>query len=81
MRKYELYFVHFIVDEVYQNSIAKLKIQPKADAMKRVFMVYQKAVLGMEEKEQVFKSFKRSGLTLIEWGGTELPPSYITLTK
>jgi hypothetical protein len=81
MLKEESYLVQFVIDEAYEKNIASMKITPKPDVMKRVFMLFQKAELGMKPKKQEFTPIMRKGFTVIEWGGTELPEGYITFIK
>lgn len=64
--------IQFIVDEDYDQRIAKLTINPQPDRMKRVYIV----VAGMESSfnpyrviPQQLTSFERTGFTLLEWGG------------
>ena len=66
-------FVHFVLNEEYAEEIAGLNVNPKPDAMLRVFMFYQPMTEYKELKPQVFEPFKRTGFTLVEWGGGEIP--------
>ena len=69
-------FIQFLVDKQYDEMIAGLDVCPKPDAQLRVFMSYHLMELPFvpfKYEPQIFSSFERSGLTLIEWGGAELP--------
>jgi hypothetical protein len=55
----------------YTNA-ARLKINPKPDAILRVFMVFKSQDKQIEIPPQQIKTFKRQGFTVVEWGGTEL---------
>lgn len=49
---------------------AKLNITPKPDSMLRVYMVFKPLKAPVKIKEQKLVPFKRSGFTVVEWGGT-----------
>ena len=51
---------------------APLIITPKPDSMLRVFMVFKPLNEEIKIEPQEIKPFKRSGFTVVEWGGTEL---------
>lgn len=55
----------------YEES-AKLDITPKPDSILRVFMVTKPLEEKIDIAPQEIKPFRRSGFTVIEWGGTEL---------
>lgn len=55
----------------YEES-AKLGITPKPDSILRVFMVTQPLEEKIDIAPQEIKPFRRSGFTVVEWGGTEL---------
>lgn len=55
----------------YENN-AKLDITPKPDSMLRVFMAFKPLDKYIEIPEQQLCTFKRSGFTVVEWGGTEV---------
>ncbi|MBA2610500.1 MAG: hypothetical protein H0U95_00920 [Bacteroidetes bacterium] len=63
-------YIHFIFNETY-NNYASINIDPKPDHLFRVCMLWSKAG-NTEVKEQKIESFKRSGFTVVEWGGTEM---------
>lgn len=66
--KYNL--IHFAKQKY--EELAKLEITPKPDSILRLFMVYKPLDKYIEIKEQEISQFKRTGFTVIEWGGTEL---------
>lgn len=71
MQANETNFIHFMFNEEY-NKYATMSIDPKPDHLFRVNMLWSKANY-MPVKEQKLESFKRSGFTVVEWGGTEIP--------
>jgi len=71
----EFAFVQFLVDEEYETSIAGLTVNPKPDSQRRIYMLFtplEKPFVFLEYETQILPSFSRKGLTLIEWGGSEL---------
>lgn len=76
MQTNEKNFIHFIFNEEY-NKYATMSIDPKPDHLFRVNMLWSKAE-DMPVKEQKIESFKRSGFTIVEWGGTEIPNLKLT---
>jgi len=66
--KYNL--IHFAGKEY--TDTARLDIQPKPDALLRVFMVYRPIDSKIDIVPQDIKPFARKGFTVVEWGGTEL---------
>jgi hypothetical protein len=63
-------FVHFMFNQEY-NNYASITIDPKPDQLFRVYMLWSKAG-DTPVKEQKLENFKRSGFTVVEWGGTEI---------
>jgi hypothetical protein len=72
MRVNENNYIHFMFNEAY-NEYAAIDVNPKPDTMFRVFMIWSKAeeAQTMPQPQQL-PSFKRSGFTVVEWGGTEM---------
>jgi Bacterial SH3 domain. len=58
-------------EEAYTNA-AKLTVTPKPDSVIRVYMVYKPLEKPISIPEQVLKTPKRNGFTVVEWGGTVL---------
>ena len=58
--------------EAYTDH-ARLSIQPEPDTVIRVFMVYKPLDHYQEIPEQSLSAPERSGFTVVEWGGSELP--------
>ncbi len=77
MQANEKNFIHFLFNEEY-NKYATISIDPKPDQLFRVNMLWSKAK-DIPVKEQKIESFKRSGFTAVEWGGTEI--SNLTLPQ
>lgn len=55
----------------YENN-AKLKVLPTPDSILRIFMAYKPLYKYVEIPKQQLESFKRTGFTVVEWGGTEV---------
>lgn len=67
--------VQFLVDTDYETDIASLLVQPKPDAQRRIYLVFEGSTIKQDLnylKTPHFKPFIRSGFTLVEWGGSEL---------
>jgi hypothetical protein len=73
MSSHEFVFVQFLIDEEY-DRIATLKIDPKPDNLRRIYLVFSEIsdANSIHFERQKFYSFKRSGFTVLEWGGSEL---------
>lgn len=67
-------FVHFIVDEAYDELIAGISIDPKPDNLRRVYMVFTPFEVKPEFNvvPQAFDSFDRNGFSVLEWGGSKM---------
>ncbi len=74
MSKNDRNFIHFALNDAYDEKIAKMSISPKPDNMIRSFMVWGKVdhTPKMVFRPQKFKKIERSGFTLVEWGGSEI---------
>ncbi len=62
--------IHF-AGESYSES-APLNITPRPNTLIRVFMAYQASKVFVKTTIPKFTSIKRSGFTVVEWGGTEV---------
>lgn len=51
------------------NEYMPLEVQPTPDSIIRVLMDYKPLVEKIDVKEQILKSPKREGFTVVEWGG------------
>lgn len=76
----EYVLVQFIFNETYQSAISEMEITPAPNSMFRLFMMY--APVETDHAPFVlqsvkYESFERSGFTVVEWGGSELPPVLI----
>ncbi len=58
------------------TDTAKLHITPEPDSMLRVFMTYVPLEQAVEIEPQQFSAFDRTGFTVVEWGGSEIPALY-----
>ena len=66
--KYNL--ISFQTDDY--EEMAKLIVTPEPESIQRVFMTYKPLDEWTEIPEQKLTPFRRSGYTLIEWGGSEV---------
>lgn len=74
MSQYENCYLRFLFNDSI-NKYAKLDVSPKPESFFRVFMIWtdaSKIDLSTCFEEQEIVSIKRSGLTVIEWGGSEI---------
>lgn len=79
MQRQPYALVQFVIDDVYQEEIARLDISPRPDAMRRVFMLYSPLVtdqIALTVVPQQFNSFERFGFTVVEWGGSIIETSF-----
>ena len=54
------------------TDAARLEITPTPDSVLRVFMVWQALDQPIEIEPQTLPTFKRTGFTVVEWGGSEV---------
>ncbi len=73
-------FIHFKVGDAY-DEISTMEIDPKPDAMLRVFMYYKSMDKPGSVSPQVFVPFTRTGFTLVEWGGGPINSEIILKEK
>lgn len=68
-------FIQFLLDDIVDNKIGQLYLTPTPDHQRRIYMLFQGfselPVVTNLEKPQ-WEPLERSGLLLIEWGGSEL---------
>ena len=64
-------FIRFQKEEEINNNMP-LEITPKPDTIIRVVMEYKALEESTEVKEQQLETPKRTGYTVVEWGGTEI---------
>ncbi|MBI3135515.1 MAG: hypothetical protein HYZ14_12635 [Bacteroidetes bacterium] len=75
LRQKEYAFVQFLVDDEVDSKIATLQITPEPQNKRRVYMLFtllDTPQVPFEFEAQQFTGFERSGLTLLEWGGSEI---------
>jgi hypothetical protein len=70
MIKNEYNLIRFPNDE-YNRDIP-LQITPQPESMLRIFMVFKGLNHFVNIPEQKLTPFKRSGFTVVEWGGTAI---------
>lgn len=72
MNKNDYNFIHFLIGEEY-NKYASLQISPKPDTELRIFMIWSNYTSKESTiQPQTLPSLKRSGFSVIEWGGSEV---------
>lgn len=54
------------------TNLAKLKVYPQPDSMIRVFMAWKPLDEEIEISEQQLNASKRTGFTVVEWGGRKV---------
>ncbi len=52
---------------------ARLTVTPEPDSLLRVFMAWKPLEAPMDLPAQELPTFERTGFTVVEWGGAELP--------
>jgi len=70
----EQYFLISFLGTNEFNKIAPLSITPAPTTLIRVFMYYHPTNSDIKLPEQKLSSVKRTGFTVIEWGGTSSKP-------
>jgi hypothetical protein len=68
-------FIQFLIDEEVDQTIAELSANPTPQNQRRVYMLFtplDKPQVPFEFIAQEFTSFSRKGLTVVEWGGSQL---------
>ena len=66
-------FIHFLGTDEYAAEIAELEISPKPENLFRLYMYFSPIETPIKVKEQLLPKLKsRKGLTVVEWGGSEL---------
>ncbi len=68
MKQNDYNFVHFMINEEC-DQVAILDVNPKPDSELRVYILYAKTDASQKVKPQILKTTKRTGFTLVEWGG------------
>lgn len=81
MKNDENYFIQFIEDEEYNKSICQLNVSPTPDQVKRLYMLFTTSNDIINCIPQKLSKINREGFVLIEWGGTEIPESILTLNR
>ncbi len=64
-------FIRFQTEEEINNNMS-LEIEPKPDTVIRVVMEFKGIEEPIQIQKQNLKTPKRTGYTVIEWGGTEI---------
>jgi hypothetical protein len=71
LEKNKYNYIHFSGTE-FMNQEQPLEVNPKPDTIIRILMEYKPLEKPIKVSKQELKAPKRTGFTLIEWGGTEL---------
>lgn len=72
----EYVFIQFLIDAKVDETIGDLVVTPEPEIFRRVYMLFtplDSPAVPFEYNQQEFSSFDRSGFTVLEWGGSELP--------
>ncbi len=73
LQQKEQVLIQFLVDEEYTNHVSSIAITPAPTSSKRVYMIFTHDIPEqLVVSPQQFEPFHRSGLTLIEWGGSQI---------
>ncbi|MBL4705722.1 MAG: hypothetical protein JKY54_14450, partial [Flavobacteriales bacterium] len=77
MQTFNNTFIQFTIDDEVGPLIGALQVDPKPDSFRRVFVRFMDAneinlFAIYTLQKQSFTSFKREGLTVVEWGGSEI---------
>jgi hypothetical protein len=70
----EVCYIHFLFNKDIEKY-APMQVEPKPDNVFRMCMVWSPVPANAEVtklKEQKIPAFSRNGLTVVEWGGTEI---------
>lgn len=82
LMKYDKVAIQFLKNADYASKIAALNISPKPQTTQRIYMLFTEVNTANENQfvqvEYKYEPFVRKGLTLIEWGGSEV---HISSTK
>lgn len=75
MTQSEQGFVRFLVNEDYAEQVAALNISPKPDHIYRLYLLWTPLdeTPSITPKPQKLPALQRGGLTIVEWGGSEVP--------
>lgn len=77
MAKNKYNLVRFVNEEY--NRDVPLNINPNPNSLLRVYMVFKGLDSPIEIPEQKLTTFKRSGFTVVEWGGTKIENGNVIL--
>jgi len=67
--------IQFLIDEDYSAEIGTLMVNPKPDCVRRVYLLFaglDQPVESLQSNPKKINPIVRKGLTVIEWGGSEL---------
>jgi hypothetical protein len=72
MEQHEFNFVHFVCAKDYATEIAELEMSVKPDSEIRINIFFAPVNADFITPVQRLQQFKRSGFTVVEWGGAVL---------
>ena len=76
---YDHVFAQFLVDSEYDALIGETKTSENVESKRSVYLLFAGTNTDMgaaiKGHSQFFNGFQRKGVTLLEWGGSELPLS------
>ena len=75
MIQYSTILIQFIIDEDYSKIISDMNIVPEPHASRRVYMLFSEIENPRNytiSTPEPINLFSRDGLTLVEWGGSEV---------
>lgn len=75
MAQSEQGFVRFLVNEDYAKQVATLNVSPKPEHMYRLYLLWTPLdeIPSVTPNPQKLPALQRGGLTIVEWGGSEIP--------
>lgn len=79
MTAHEYVVVNFLIDDAY-DEISTMQITPSPNEIRRVFMLFTPVTnesdfsgIELQTPKYEVSELKRTGFTIVEWGGSELP--------
>lgn len=75
MVAHDVSLVQFFIDDDYSEQIAELNITPAPESSRRIYMIFSPLdsfLKGLKTSPGNYPKFERNGLTLIEWGGSQV---------
>jgi hypothetical protein len=70
LEQYQYNKIRFLTSEV--EDLVELDVHPQPDTLIRIYMIFEGLHVSEMLNEQELKSTKRTGYTVVEWGGMEI---------